>query len=324
MPFSCTGRTPDAARVLIGLTAGIGIGLAIAGTVRPTLLLAVTASETIGTLWVNAIRMTVVPLVAALLISRIAGTSGSAGRVGAKAFALFLLLALASAVFAAIVAPPLVSALPLDPDTLEGIRATAVAPTNDIAPFRDWLTTLVTPNPLKAAADGALLPFVVFTVCFALALNRTDERSRVTIVRFFEAITRTMFVLIGWIIRLSPLGVFALGLSLAARGGVGVASALVLYVLAVAVLLATATDRKSTRLNSSHLGISYAVFCLKKKKHQHNIAVLTVQPTIITNAAGIRAHGAQAAHRDGGQIEPCPNNAGEITLVKQTADTASQ
>src|ERR1039458_4832065 len=27
-------------------------------------------------------------------------------------------------------------------------------------------------------------------------------------------------------------------------------------------------DRKSTRLNSSHLGISYAVFCLKKKKHE--------------------------------------------------------
>src|SRR5437899_5933401 len=27
-------------------------------------------------------------------------------------------------------------------------------------------------------------------------------------------------------------------------------------------------DRKSTRLNSSHLGISYAVFCLKKKNHQ--------------------------------------------------------
>src|SRR5437899_5996580 len=29
-------------------------------------------------------------------------------------------------------------------------------------------------------------------------------------------------------------------------------------------------DRKSTRLNSSHLGISYAVFCLKKKKGQNN------------------------------------------------------
>src|SRR5438045_7731814 len=31
-------------------------------------------------------------------------------------------------------------------------------------------------------------------------------------------------------------------------------------------LLGRGTDRKSTRLNSSHLGISYAVFCLKKKK----------------------------------------------------------
>src|SRR5256885_3300896 len=31
-------------------------------------------------------------------------------------------------------------------------------------------------------------------------------------------------------------------------------------------------DRKSTRLNSSHLVISYAVFCLKKKTHQHNSA----------------------------------------------------
>src|SRR5262245_64657086 len=30
-------------------------------------------------------------------------------------------------------------------------------------------------------------------------------------------------------------------------------------------------DRKSTRLNSSHLGISYAVFCLKKKKRQQEI-----------------------------------------------------
>src|SRR5262245_62380059 len=35
--------------------------------------------------------------------------------------------------------------------------------------------------------------------------------------------------------------------------------------------LICAEDRKSTRLNSSHLGISYAVFCLKKKKNKNNI-----------------------------------------------------
>src|SRR5688572_32732942 len=39
----------------------------------------------------------------------------------------------------------------------------------------------------------------------------------------------------------------------------------------VELWLAAAEDRKSTRLNSSHSQISYAVFCLKKKKTKHNI-----------------------------------------------------
>src|SRR5256885_7961169 len=39
-----------------------------------------------------------------------------------------------------------------------------------------------------------------------------------------------------------------------------------------------AADRKSTRLNSSHLVISYAVFCLKKKKSRHLMPILTFVP----------------------------------------------
>src|ERR1035441_10867775 len=42
-------------------------------------------------------------------------------------------------------------------------------------------------------------------------------------------------------------------------------------------------DRKSTRLNSSHLGISYAVFCLKKKK-THNSSLSSQQSLSGTNA----------------------------------------
>src|SRR5258705_2730583 len=38
---------------------------------------------------------------------------------------------------------------------------------------------------------------------------------------------------------------------------------------------ATGLDRKSTRLNSSHLGISYAVFCLKKKKNNMTPVLVT-------------------------------------------------
>jgi Na+/H+-dicarboxylate symporter len=241
MPSAGLARIPDAARVLIGLAAGFLIGLGLAGTTRPSLLLVMAISETVGTLWVNAIRMTVVPLVAALLISRIAGTSGTAARVGTRAVLLFVLLAAAGALFAGLVVPSIINALPLDPATLDRLRASAVAPASDAPPFRDWLVALVPPNALKAAADSALLPFVVFVVCFAFALSRIDAAGRDTVVRLFEAITRAMFVLIGWIIRLSPIGVFALGLSLAARGGTGLVSALGLYVATVSILLVTAT-----------------------------------------------------------------------------------
>src|SRR5207253_11219527 len=41
--------------------------------------------------------------------------------------------------------------------------------------------------------------------------------------------------------------------------------------LRLIVRLADIVDRKSTRLNSSHVAISYAVFCLKKKKKNDNI-----------------------------------------------------
>src|SRR2546430_7501895 len=43
--------------------------------------------------------------------------------------------------------------------------------------------------------------------------------------------------------------------------------------------IASARDRKSTRLNSSHSQISYAVFCLKKKKHKHNPQRVTASNT---------------------------------------------
>src|SRR5690625_6922617 len=39
--------------------------------------------------------------------------------------------------------------------------------------------------------------------------------------------------------------------------------------------LRVATDRKSTRLNSSHVAISYAVFCLKKKTTKHKTQIQT-------------------------------------------------
>src|SRR5258705_5452293 len=48
-----------------------------------------------------------------------------------------------------------------------------------------------------------------------------------------------------------------------------------------------AVDRKSTRLNSSHLGISYAVFCLKKKKQASSYSY--PRPDLETRTTSARA-----------------------------------
>src|ERR1039458_10021667 len=55
-------------------------------------------------------------------------------------------------------------------------------------------------------------------------------------------------------------------------------------------------DRKSTRLNSSHLGISYAVFCLKKKKKIRLRADAARSPAVKGNLIDTSARGVRARH----------------------------
>ncbi|AHG88221.1 sodium:dicarboxylate symporter [Gemmatirosa kalamazoonensis] len=231
-------RRSPTTRVLLALLAGLAIGIAIAQAREPTLLRAAAALEPLGTLWVNAIRMTVVPLVVSLLITRIAATpSGAVGRTSGRALGMFALFSVAAGLFALLAAPPLLAGVRLDADALAAIRDRAAATPAALPPFRDWLTGLAPPNPIKAAADGALLPLLVFTALFALALSRLPDATREGATRLFEAVGEAMFVLVGWVIAAAPIGVFALALGLAARGGVGLASALGHFVVVVCALL---------------------------------------------------------------------------------------
>lgn len=233
------------ARVLLaltlGLAAGIGISFADGGLVRsiPGVV------EPVGTLWVNAIRMTVVPLVVSLLIVTIAGEQKSSAtmKLGGRTMLLFALMVAAASTFTALLAPPLLALFSIDPDTAEALRATSgsgLAGDVDLPPFRDWLVDLIPSNPLAAAADGAMLPLIIFTSLFGLALTRISAEGRDAIVRFFEAVKDAMFVLIEWILAVAPIGVFALILPLAARMGASAAGALGYSVLVACGLIVLA------------------------------------------------------------------------------------
>jgi len=91
------------------------------------LLKLVNVVEPIGTLWVNAIRMTVVPLVVSLLITGVASSSNiSAVRgIGWRALASFLGLLVFCAVTALLIVPPLFSWFHVDQSTIASLGGNA-------------------------------------------------------------------------------------------------------------------------------------------------------------------------------------------------------
>jgi Na+/H+-dicarboxylate symporter len=96
--------------------------------------------------------------------------------------------------------------------------------------------SLIPANVFRAAADGAMLPFLIFTVLFAVALTRIDEPTREPAYRFFRAVRAVMYVIIGWVLAAAPIGVFALGFTMSLRVG-GQAFGAIGYYLGLVIVL---------------------------------------------------------------------------------------
>jgi proton glutamate symport protein len=233
-------------QVLLALAIGLVAGALIAARPDPRLLLLVSVVEPVGTLWLNALRMVVVPLVVSLLVVGIASVADprSVGRLGGRALAVFVLLLSVSAAIGLTLVPALFAGLSIDPATSAALRESAASTAEATSEglrrmpgFRQWLVDLVPTNPVRAAADGAMLPLVVFSVAFGLAATRIGEPERDALVAFFRAVADSMLVLVGWVLALAPLGVFALALGIATQMGIAAAGAIGYYIAVVALSL---------------------------------------------------------------------------------------
>lgn len=215
--------------LIIGIALGIAIGNGAPGAIE--------VADLIGSLWLRGLQMTVVPLVVALLITGILRTAqmATAGRLTVRTIATMIVLLWLSAAMATLVTPALLGAFPLPEAAraaLQGALANA-EPTGEVPPFTDFLRALVPTNPIAAAANDAILPLIVFTLAFAFALTRLPEDERRPMQGFFGAIGDAMIILIGWVLTLAPIGVFALGLVVGSRAGGAAFGALGHYVLTV-------------------------------------------------------------------------------------------
>lgn len=229
-------------RGVLGLIAGLGAGALIARSGnadgwRPVVQL----FDAIGTLWVNAILMTVIPLIAASLVVAIGGAPDQAtlGRIGGRAIVVFLILLIAGATITCLAMPGVIALLPAAPagGALSGAVTDAATPPT----LAQWLVGVVPSNAIKAGADGAILPLIVFTIIFGLAATRLPTEHRALILRLFEAIRSIMLTILAWVSALAPVGVFALSLALVAKAGMTAVGELGAYVVMAVVLAAVGT-----------------------------------------------------------------------------------
>lgn len=218
---------------LAGLIAGLILGAVLQGTsVLPPLL---EIARPLGGFWLQALKMTILPLVIGLMFTGIIETAAAAeaGAMARRTLILIVGVLAASAVLGGVLMPGLLALFPAPALSLPPASTT---PDADLPGFADFLSSLLPTNVFTAAADDAMLPVIVFTALFATAATRLAEEPRRQLALFFEGLAGAMIVVIGWVLTLAPLGVFALGLSLAATSGAAAIGALAHYIALVSSL----------------------------------------------------------------------------------------
>jgi Na+/H+-dicarboxylate symporter len=186
----------------------------------------------------------VIPLVASMLIASVGSlaSSGALGRAGVRAAVIAVVMLAATAVATVLIATPVLARVQIDQRAALALRgpsgaAPAAAPGPMGAPtLGQWLIDLVSPNVVKAAADGAMLPVIVFSVLFGVALAGVADERREAVLRVVQGVADAMQRLVGGILELAPFGVFALAVPLASKLGVAAAGAVIAYIVLVVAL----------------------------------------------------------------------------------------
>lgn len=217
-----------------GLTAGILMAQFAPGAVDP-----VTAwLDPIGALWLRALQMTIVPLVIALLITGIvtAVAAARAGRLAGLSIGLFFAILWSGAIIAALLTPVLLQMFPIPASAASTLAHSlgSNAAIGTVPPLGEIVRAMVPTNPIAAAANDQILPLILFTVIFAMAMTRIDPGRRDRLSEIFAAVADAMLVIIDWVLALAPIGVAALAFVVAARTGAAAIGVFLHYILIVA------------------------------------------------------------------------------------------
>lgn len=217
------------------LIGGLIVGIAGAALNAPDIVKEIAAL--VGGLWLRALQMTIIPLVAALLVLGLVQMIMAArvGTVARRMLVVMIAVQLAGGAFTSIAMPPLLDAFPV-PAGASSFLAQGSGDIGAVPGVLDFFGSLVSPNIIAAAAETAMLPLTIFFVMFAVAITRLPADQGERLLGFFHALGNVMLLIIGWVLAIAPVGVFALAYGVGVQSGGGAFAALGHYVLTVTLM----------------------------------------------------------------------------------------
>jgi Na+/H+-dicarboxylate symporter len=199
--------------ILTGAVAGI-----LCGWFFGTAMLSI---EWLGILFLDALKMTIIPLIVAAVISGVTslGDVRKLGRLGGYTVIYY------AATTALAVLTGLILVNIIQPgaghEEVHTIIPESISGKESIG-FVDIILSLVSPNLIAAAVETQLLPLIIFCLIFGAALTTTGETGQ-PVVRFFQGLNEVMMKIVAWIMYFAPIGIFAMIASRLGQAGGGAA-----------------------------------------------------------------------------------------------------
>lgn len=224
------------------LAAALGLGILGGHLGGPFFTGLRSACGPVGTVFVNALQVIVLPVVLSQLLAAMVSREAQPhmARLGLKALLLFVALLLLGGFLALAVAPALLAFVPVDAAAIAGIKAATAVPeaARAAAPGglpATWVTALVPSNLFEAAARGEILPLMLFTLLLGAAINRLPETRRAPLAELIHGLAAAMLIAVHWVLWLTPIGVFALAYAFALGTGFHAAGLIGAFIVVVSI-----------------------------------------------------------------------------------------
>lgn len=200
--------------------------------------------EFFGSIFLNALKMIIVPLIMSSIIVGIANTNdaSSIGRLGLKAIAFYLTTSIVAITTGLIlvntICPGIIDGIPAGPSLglSQNVDLSGSFQDKGLSDIVEIFYRMIPSNIVAAAAEGNMLGIIFFSIMFGFFLNKINKETSQTLIKFFQGVFDTMMLFTMWVMKfLSPVGVFGLVAKTVSETGINSLKPLFMFFLTVII-----------------------------------------------------------------------------------------